>query len=196
MALVTMTSTLSAESLCASARVQSDRHRSGIALEAKEKEAPVNELEKVSRHELALTPTPGKLLGIPLDVYVRRDGKSKGGEASNHDYVIVVGTVDYRNPSREPRPTPLPPECQQVEPTDEAPAVWLVIAYRRKGNVYLATERPDGGPDLSRQLRWGGSFASTDNPFFWMLLGTEDFSGIRIFDKSQDVLGETRLDIA
>jgi hypothetical protein len=55
----------------------------------------------------------------------------------------------------------------------------------------------DGGPDLSRNLRWGGNFASTNNVFFWALLDGHETCGIRILDKPQEaIIGETRIDIA
>lgn len=159
----------------------------------------MNDLEPISRSELTPAQDPQQrppLLGIELDVYARRDGVDSGGDTSRGSHVIVVGTVDCSKPSREPVTTPVPDYCQRAMPSKDVPAVWLVVGRPNKGGPYLVPARPDGGPDMSRRLRWGGNFASTTNPFFWELVGTEDFSGIRIFDRPSVIEGETRLDIA
>src|SRR5262245_27321649 len=121
--------------------------------------------------------------GIGLDVYVRRSGVDKGGVTSSFDHVVLVGTVDFANPTVAPTVKPLPPEYRFDLSSPTLPGVWLVMGRFGMGDRYLVPGRPEGGPDLSRQLKNGENFASTTNPAFWLLVGGEGFGAVRIFDR-------------
>lgn len=166
--------------------------------EAKEQQSP--NLPVVVRNNVpaAVPSEPSERLGLAINVYVRRDGKDTGGRASSGNEVVVVGVCDYSDPTKEPKKDPLRPEFRFHLPSEERPAVWLVRGWQNKGGPYLVPERPGGGPDLSRALKWGGNFAYTTISVFWLAVGIEadDVHALRINDKVETISHAPSLDIA
>lgn len=155
-----------------------------------------NALVRTDASEVAVRP---KRAGLAIEVYVRRNGKDSGGNTSRHDQVVVMGTVDCSNPTKEPTIEELAPEFQFHEPSDdEAPAVWLVKGWENKGGPYLVPEKSEGVPDMSRKLRWGYNLASTSLPVFWLAVGLKDGTvhALRIFDTREAMSFVPPLDIA
>ncbi|ONI83484.1 hypothetical protein ALI22I_33865 [Saccharothrix sp. ALI-22-I] len=126
--------------------------------------------------------------GLRLDFYrlARGGDYTLGGISARHDECVLIGTVSYLNiyaPGVKPTVSPLDKGSQVSAPSEDRPAVYLVIGRHGPNDRYIIpadqeTWQPDG--------RWwmhGGNFAdSSDSRFDALLPGG---FAVRVHDRHE-----------
>lgn len=126
---------------------------------------------------------PTTARGIRLDVLrpARRGDSTLGGVSSAHNILTLVGVVDERGTSVFTRVVvPLPLASQVAAPSDDQPAVLLII--RRVGNLgRIVNLVPAAAYLAGRRGMAGGNYAAADTGGYSSL--TEMYGAVAIHDR-------------
>lgn len=124
--------------------------------------------------------------GLTVPVYRDASGSdcTLGGISATHARLTVVGVLRYPHGAHlDPVVEELCDLARRFAPTDDAPAVWLVIDRARPGDVFVLPARDDTEPEPPGRYMFGGNLAHCHDGRLLRLVGNH--YGVRIHDRRE-----------
>lgn len=115
---------------------------------------------------------------------------SNGGISSRADKCVLLGIVDHRRRTTDrTRLRRVAKHCQVFEPSEDTPAVWLVLGRHSETNVFMQPGDPETGEyDPDEHYMAGGAYVTTsDSRWADILRSWLDISevAIRLHDRQE-----------